>query len=131
MRLTVDTNILVAASISASYPSGEAARQLIDGATAVVVPTIVLCEFIWVMRSRFKRPREEIVASLRAMLAGPTIVVDTPAVDAGLGFLEAGGDFADGVVAHDGRRLGGEAFASFDIRARRVAAAAGYVVVGS
>ncbi len=28
--------------------------------------------------------------------------------------LEAGGDFADGVIAFEGRRLGGEIFASFD-----------------
>jgi predicted nucleic-acid-binding protein len=28
--------------------------------------------------------------------------------------LAAGGDFADGVIAFDGRRLGGEIFVSFD-----------------
>ena len=31
--------------------------------------------------------------------------------------LAAGGDFADGVIAFDGRRLGGEVFASFDRKA--------------
>jgi hypothetical protein len=30
--------------------------------------------------------------------------------------LEAGGDFADGVIAHAGRWMGGETFASFDKR---------------
>jgi len=28
--------------------------------------------------------------------------------------LEAGGDFADGVIAYEGRWLGGETFVSFD-----------------
>ncbi len=28
--------------------------------------------------------------------------------------LEDGGDFADGVIAFEGRRLGGETFVSFD-----------------
>jgi predicted nucleic-acid-binding protein len=31
--------------------------------------------------------------------------------------LEAGGDFADGVIAYDGLRLGGETFVSFDRKA--------------
>jgi hypothetical protein len=39
--------------------------------------------------------------------------------------LDAGGDFADGVIAFEGRRLGGEVFASFDRNAVRLVAAAG------
>ena len=38
-------------------------------------------------------------------------------VEAGLEILEAGGDFADGVIAYEGRWLGGEAFVSFDAKA--------------
>jgi predicted nucleic-acid-binding protein len=34
-----------------------------------------------------------------------------------MALLEAGGDFADGVIAFDGRRLGGETFVTFDKRA--------------
>lgn len=37
-----------------------------------------------------------------------------PAVEAGLTMLEADGDFADGVIAHEGHWLGGEVFVSFD-----------------
>jgi len=40
--------------------------------------------------------------------------VNRPAAEAGLALLEAGGDFADGVIAHEGRWLGAEAFVSFD-----------------
>ena len=42
------------------------------------------------------------------------VEVDQPTVDAGLAQLEAGGDFADGVIAHQGRWLGAETFVSFD-----------------
>lgn len=56
-------------------------------------------------------------------------MVDAAAVEAGLAFARAGGDFADGAIAHDGRRLGGDTFASFDARANRLAAAAGFAVV--
>jgi predicted nucleic-acid-binding protein len=41
-------------------------------------------------------------------------VVDRPAVEAGLAFLDHGGDFADGVIAHQGYELGGDVFVSFD-----------------
>jgi predicted nucleic-acid-binding protein len=45
------------------------------------------------------------------------VMVNRPAVEAGLAVLEAGGDFADGVIAHEGRWLGGDVFVSFDQRA--------------
>jgi predicted nucleic-acid-binding protein len=34
-----------------------------------------------------------------------------------LAMLDAGGDFADGVIAYDGRRLGGATFVTFDKKA--------------
>ena len=36
---------------------------------------------------------------------------------AALTVFEAGGDFADGLIAHEGRWLGGKVFASFDRKA--------------
>jgi transposase len=45
------------------------------------------------------------------------VEVNRPAVEAGLAVLEAGGDFADGVIAYEGRWLGGEIFVSFDKKA--------------
>jgi len=54
-----------------------------------------------------------------------TVRMDRPAVDAGLIVLEAGGDFADGVIAFEGRRLGGVVFTSFDRTAIELVAAAG------
>jgi len=38
-------------------------------------------------------------------------------VEAGLSALDAGGDFADGVIAHEGNWLGAEEFVSFDSKA--------------
>jgi len=37
--------------------------------------------------------------------------------EAGLAILEAGGDFADGIMAYEGNWLGGEIFVSFDTQA--------------
>jgi predicted nucleic-acid-binding protein len=44
-------------------------------------------------------------------------VLDSAAIHAGLATLEAGADFADGVIAHEGAWLGGETFVSFDKKA--------------
>lgn len=55
-------------------------------------------------------------------------MADRPAVEAGLTIMAAGGDFADGVIAFDGRRLGGEIFASFDRRATSLVAEQGQAV---
>jgi predicted nucleic-acid-binding protein len=45
------------------------------------------------------------------------VVCNTPAVLAGLALMEAGGDFADGVIAFEGELLGAEEFLSFDQQA--------------
>ena len=45
------------------------------------------------------------------------MAVNRPAVEAGLTALEAGGDFADGVIAYEGEWLGADEFVSFDSKA--------------
>jgi predicted nucleic-acid-binding protein len=45
------------------------------------------------------------------------VVMNRPAVEAGLSVLDAGGDFADGAIAYEGTWLGAEEFVSFDSKA--------------
>jgi len=52
--------------------------------------------------------------------------VDKPAVKAGITLAEAGGDFADGVIAFEGRRLGGTHLATFDREAARLISDEGF-----
>ena len=89
------------------------------------MPLPVLCEFVWVLLGRYGRSADEIAASIRDLADSANVQLDRPAVDAGLAILEAGGDFADGVIAFEGRRLGGSIFASFDRRAVELIAATG------
>ena len=60
------------------------------------------------------------------MLAAANVAVNRPAVEAGLAMLAAGGDFADGVIAYEGRWWGGETFVSFDKKAVTRLTAQGY-----
>jgi predicted nucleic-acid-binding protein len=50
-------------------------------------------------------------------LAASNVSLDRVAVEAGLAQLEAGGDFADAVIAHQGQCQGGDNFVSFDRQA--------------
>jgi predicted nucleic-acid-binding protein len=49
----------------------------------------------------------------------------TGAAEAGLALLEAGGDFADGVIAYEGSWLGADVFLSFDKKAAKLIEAQG------
>jgi predicted nucleic-acid-binding protein len=51
---------------------------------------------------------------MRKLAESERVLVDRPALEAGLSVLERGGDFADGVIAFEGRRAGGRIFTSFD-----------------
>jgi predicted nucleic-acid-binding protein len=80
----------------------------------VAVPAPCLCEFVWVLRRVYKFRRQEVLAALEALLHADNVMVDRPAVEAALAIFKAGGDLADGLIAHEGRSLGGQTFVSFD-----------------
>lgn len=114
MRVTVDTNILVRAVVRDDIQQAEAAARLLKEADLIAVPLPSLCEFVWVLRRVYGLGQQDIHAALRALLNAGNVAVNRPAVDAGLAVLDAGGDFADGVIAFEGQWLGGDTFVSFD-----------------
>jgi predicted nucleic-acid-binding protein len=81
------------------------------------VAVTALCEFVWVLRRVYAFPVAEISAAIRALMEAGNVSLDRAAVEAGLLQLEAGGDFADAVIAHQGQWLGGDTFLSFDRQA--------------
>ncbi|HZB88871.1 MAG TPA: type II toxin-antitoxin system VapC family toxin [Terracidiphilus sp.] len=117
MKITADTNILVRAAVRDDRKQAEAAARLLKSAELIAVPLSCLCEFAWVLDRVYNFGSAEISASIAALAETVNVAVNRPAVEAGLAVLRAGGDFADGVIAHEGRWLGGEVFASFDKRA--------------
>ena len=86
-------------------------------AEILAVATSCLCEFVWVLRRVYGFTSPAIAAAIRELLAAGNVETNRPAVEAGLAILDAGGDFADGVIAYEGRWLGGETFVSFDRKA--------------
>ena len=127
MRITADTNVLVRAAVLDDPEQAKLAAELLRDADVIAVTLPALCEFARVMARGYGRTSGEILGMIRGLLESSAVRVDRPAVDAGLAVLAAGGDFADGVIAFEGRRLGGEVFASFDRTAIRPIAGTGGV----
>jgi predicted nucleic-acid-binding protein len=125
VRITADTNLLVRAAIGDDPDQSALAAATLRQAEHIALTLPALCEFVWVLARGYKRDTAEIAAAIRRLIASATVQVDRPAVEAGLALFEAGGDFADGVIAFDGRRLGGAVFASFDADAVRRLKASG------
>jgi predicted nucleic-acid-binding protein len=117
MNITADTNVLVRAVVQDNAAQASIAVQLLTEAELIAVTSPTLCEFVWVLRRLYGFTPLDIANAIRALVDAANVVTNRPAVDAGLAMLAAGGDFADGVIAHEGRWLGGETFASFDKKA--------------
>lgn len=117
MRIAVDTNVLLRDALQDDPRQSPLASRALLSAEVVIVPMPAICEFVWVMRRLYKRPAGEIAHSIRLLMSCENVEMDRPATEAGLAVLDAGGDFADGAIAYEGRWFGAEEFISFDKQA--------------
>jgi len=117
MKITADTNVLVRAAVQDDAHQARRAAKVLQEADLVAVPIPVLCEFVWVLRRGYKKSVSDISDAIHRLMNGVNVVMNRPAVEAGLSILGAGGDFADGVIAYEGDWMGAEEFVSFDSKA--------------
>lgn len=117
MKIIADTNVLLRAVVGDDAKQSRTAIRAMEQAEAVVVTQHALCELVWVLGRHYGVSRADIAATIRQLRDTKNITMDRPAVEAGLAVLDAGGDFADGVIAYEGTWLGGETFISFDKKA--------------
>jgi predicted nucleic-acid-binding protein len=115
--VSVDTNVLLRAAVRDDPRQAQSAAHLLRSADRIAIPLVALCEFAWVMRNGYKRSADEVAASIRSLANSAKAILDRATVQAGLEVLDAGGDFADGVITHQGAWLGAEEFVSFDKKA--------------
>jgi len=120
LKLTADTNVLLRAFVEDDAAQSPIAQAELAAADLVAIPIPVLCEFVWVLTQSYGVSPATVAVKLRGMLAGANVLVDLAAAEAGLAMLDAGGDFADGVIAVQGRWLGADAFLTFDRKAARL-----------
>lgn len=114
MKVTVDTKVLVRAVVQDDQLQARRAAKVLLDAKLIAVALPCLCEFVWVLRRVYAFQAADAALAIRALLASANVEVNRPAVEAGLAVLEAGGDFADGIIAYEGNWPGGETFVSFD-----------------
>ena len=117
MKVAVDTNVLVRADMRDDLAQAEVAAKVLTDAELIAVALPCLCEFVWVLLRVYGLQPTDAASAIRALLATANVAMNRPAVEAGLRVLDAGGDFADGVIAFEGHWLGAEAFVSFDKKA--------------
>jgi predicted nucleic-acid-binding protein len=117
MRIAVDTNVLVRAVVQDDIAQARISAKLLVEAELIAVTLPCLCEFVWVLTSVYKFSVLEVSDAVRALASASNVQVNKLAVEAGLKVFEAGGDFADGIIAYEGLWLGAETFVSFDKKA--------------
>jgi predicted nucleic-acid-binding protein len=125
MKITADTNVLVRAVTSDDVRQSKIAEAELANADVVALALPALCELVWVLSQGYKIPPADIAEAIRRLMNGGNVVANRPAVEAGLALLDAGGDFADGVIAYEGSWLGAEMFVSFDKKAVKLMKAQG------
>jgi predicted nucleic-acid-binding protein len=119
----LDTNVLIRLVLDDDPHQSTVAYEVVESVTSIVVPTLVFCEFVWVLRTLkntagVKKFTTKMIAdSIRAFIEFDHIFIADDEVEAGLQMLEAGGDFADGVIEYTGRTFARNTtttFVSFD-----------------
>lgn len=117
MKITADTNVLVRLLMADDAAQNAVAVRTVEEAGTVAIGVHSFCELAWVLHRHYGVSRPDIARAIRQLSEARNVVINRPAVEAGLEVLEAGGDFADGAIAYEGRWLGGDTFVSFDAKA--------------
>jgi predicted nucleic-acid-binding protein len=120
MKITADTNVLVRAIIGDDPGQSKIAQSDLSSAEVVALAMPTLCELVWVLSRGYKVPSADVAETIRRLIDTANVSLNRPAAEVGLTPLTAGGDFADGVIAYEGKWLGGDAFVSFDRKAVRL-----------
>jgi predicted nucleic-acid-binding protein len=118
--IALDTNVLVRLLVHDDESQSRAAERVVVRArhagTRLYVSDVVLCELAWVLRARYRLPREEIAKALDAVLRTELIVVDDVAMlDRALAAFRRGpADFADYLIGETARRAGATEVVTLD-----------------
>lgn len=123
--IIADTNVLLRAIVRDDPRQAVAADAALREATQIVLTLQTLCELVWVLTGRYRRRRPDVAATIRELMLAPNVVVDRRAVADGLAVMDAGGDFADGIINSEGLRQGGDIFVTFDVEAADILLASG------
>jgi predicted nucleic-acid-binding protein len=118
----IDANVVVRLLADDDPVQGEAAERALDGAEGLVrVDPVVLAEVGWVLRTRYRHSRAQIVAGLRAVVTHPLVLIEArEAVEAALDAYERGGaGFPDHLIGALNAAAGCRTTLTFDKNAAK------------
>jgi predicted nucleic-acid-binding protein len=115
----LDTNILLRSATQDDPVQSPVARRLIatlDEANPGYINTVVLAEFVWTLRTRYKYQRAQIVTAIEALLQSAAFVIsDRDAVNAAAARCRDDAvDFADALIGELNRQAGCPTTMTFD-----------------
>ena len=114
MKVAADTNVLVRYLTWDDVGQAREAADVLEGADTVFVSTVVLCEVVRVLKRAYGYKPPEIAAAIRGLIGSRTVETNRAAAESGLRLLEAGGDFADGVILFDAEKARAQRLVTFD-----------------
>jgi predicted nucleic-acid-binding protein len=117
VKIIADTNLLVRLAVDDDPIQRRVAARIVMEAEAVIVGLHALCELVWVLRTSYRFSKAQIVLAIENLCGVESVAVDRAALEAGLEAMRSGADFADAVIAYEGRMAGGDVFVSFDRKA--------------
>ena len=126
MRGFVDTNVLVRHLTGDPPAQARRATAWLAGRHQLILVDLVLAELVYVLESFYERPREEVAALARSLLAMESIQpADNLLLLRALELYESARlDFADAYLVASAELSGIDRIASFDRRIDRVASIA-------
>jgi predicted nucleic-acid-binding protein len=115
----LDTNVLLRSVTRDDPVQSPIARRLIatlDEANPGYVNTVVLAEFVWNLRTRYRYARDQILTAIEALLQSAAFVIaDRDGVNAAVSrSRDDGMEFADALIGELNRQAGCRTTVTFD-----------------
>ena len=122
----LDTNILVRFFTKDDRDQGNRAKALLQTLSPELpgyISLVSLIEMVWVLRSRYRLSKVDLIKHLERLLNSSELVVENhPAVNQALRrFAGASSDFADCLIERSGHLAGCHETVTFDVKAARFA----------
>ena len=119
----VDTNFLVRLAVADDETqlaqSVAFIRTHVSADIPLLVNSIVLCEFVWVLTRIYRLPTERVAENTERFLDSPAFQIqDEALVRSAVSAMRSGFDFADVLIGGVNKSLGASSTVTFDKRAQ-------------
>ena len=87
LKIAPDSNVLIRGVVRDDLAQADVADRLMRTASSIYIALSCLCEFVWVLRRVYRLPNARVHAAILSLYNTHNVVLDRPAVEAGLDFL--------------------------------------------